>query len=57
MTRYLVTGLGVISSIGLNIDDFWRNMTGGVSGIDTISSFDASNYPIRIAGEVRGFNP
>ncbi len=57
MTRYLVTGLGVISSIGLNIDDFWHNMTGGVSGIDTISSFDASNYPIRIAGEVRDFNP
>ncbi len=57
MTRYLVTGLGVVSSIGLNVEEFWNNLTAGVSGIDTIASFDASNYPVRIAGEVRGFDP
>ncbi len=57
MGRYLITGLGVISSIGHTVDEFWNNLTSGVSGIDYVSSFDATGFPIRIAGEVRDFDP
>jgi 3-oxoacyl-[acyl-carrier-protein] synthase II len=52
-----VTGLGAITPIGNDVATFWSNLTGGVSGIATISSFDPSGYEVRIAGEVKGFEP
>ena len=55
--RAVVTGLGMVSPIGLTVDEFWSNLTGGVSGIDYIRSFDTSVHTVRIAGEVKDFDP
>ena len=55
--RAVVTGLGAITPIGNDVATFWSNLTGGVSGIATITSFDPSDYEVRIAGEVKGFEP
>jgi len=57
MRRAVVTGLGVLSPIGLTVDEFWANLTAGVSGIGPITAFDASALRVRIAGEVPGFDP
>lgn len=53
--RVVVTGLGVISPIGNNVSDFWSSLKAGKSGVDTIKSFDASEYRTQIAGEVKDF--
>ena len=55
--RVVITGMGLISPLGNNCVDNWENLLKGNSGIDTIKGFDASNFPIKIAGEVKGFNP
>jgi 3-oxoacyl-[acyl-carrier-protein] synthase II len=55
--RVVITGMGVITPIGTEIETFWRNLQNGVSGIDCITAFDASAYDCRIAGEVRNFEP
>jgi 3-oxoacyl-[acyl-carrier-protein] synthase II len=52
----VVTGLGALSSIGQNLSTFWEALAGGKSGIRTISSFDASGLPVRLAGEVTDFS-
>src|SRR5919202_4491361 len=57
MRRAVVTGLGVLSPIGLTVDECWANLTAGVSGIGPITAFDASALRVRIAGEVAGFDP
>lgn len=57
MQRVVVTGMGVICPIGLNIDDYWTSLVDGKSGVDFISHFDASNYPVKLAAEVKGFDP
>jgi 3-oxoacyl-[acyl-carrier-protein] synthase II len=57
MRRAVVTGVGVLSPIGLTVDEFWRNLTAGVSGVAPITAFDASGLGVRIAGEVKGFDP
>ncbi len=57
MTRALVTGLGAITPIGNSAQEFWENLTAGVSGISRITQFDASNLPVQIAAEVKGFDP
>ncbi len=53
--RVVVTGVGIVCPIGLNIDEFWSNATAGVSGIVPISRFDATNFYVKVAGEVKGF--
>lgn len=53
----LVTGLGAVTPLGLSVDEFWTNLTAGRSGIRPIAAFDAGDLPVRIAGEVRGFDP
>lgn len=53
--RVVVTGLGVISPIGLNVEDYWRSLTDGVSGVGRITQFDASELSVQIAAEVDGF--
>ncbi|MBI2965735.1 MAG: beta-ketoacyl-ACP synthase II [Chloroflexi bacterium] len=55
--RVVVTGMGVICPVGLDRDATWQAMLEGRSGIDHISLFDAEGFEVRIAGEVRGFEP
>ena len=56
MRRVAVTGLGAITPIGLDAPSTWKAAVAGESGIDFIQAFDASEYPVRIAGEVKGFD-
>ena len=53
--RVVITGLGVISSLGIGWQDFWKNLTAGKSGISRISSFDTSKYDRHYGGEVKDF--
>lgn len=55
--RIVVTGIGMITPIGNTIEEFWRNLINGVSGIDRIRSFDPSDLEVQIAGEVKDFDP
>ena len=55
--RVVVTGMGVICPIGLTIDEFWVNLVAGKSGIKPITQFDTSNYTVKLAAEVNGFDP
>ena len=55
--RVVVTGLGIVSPVGTGVEEAWRGIVAGKSGIGPITQFDASTYPTRIAGEVRGFEP
>lgn len=54
--RVVVTGLGCISPVGNTVSDAWDNLVNGRSGITGITRFDASSFPVRIAGEVKGFD-
>lgn len=53
--RVVVTGLGIVSPVGIGLAESWSNITAGKSGITRISRFDPSPYTSRIAGEVKGF--
>jgi len=55
--RVVITGMGVVSPNGVGTESFWQATRSGVSGVDTITLFDPSAIPCRIAGEVRGFRP
>lgn len=55
--RVVVTGLGIVCPVGIGVEETWRGIVAGKSGIGPITQFDASTYPTRIAGEVRGFVP
>lgn len=55
--RVVVTGMGIVSPVGNTVDTAWDNIVNGRGGIQTISSFDASGFASRIAGEVRDFDP
>jgi 3-oxoacyl-[acyl-carrier-protein] synthase II len=55
--RVVITGLGVVTPVGNDLDTFWRNLRNGVSGIGRIQAFDTSAYDCQIAGEVRDFHP
>jgi len=55
--RAVITGLGAIAPNGADTNSFWQSTINGVSGIREVSSFDASDYPCRIAGEIVGFEP
>lgn len=55
--RVVVTGVGMITPLGVGTDETWRNLIAGRSGIKNITQFDASSFQTRIAGEVVGFNP
>jgi len=54
--RVVVTGLGAVTPIGLNVTDFWKNLIEGKSGVDYITNFDASLFPTKFAAELKGFN-
>jgi 3-oxoacyl-[acyl-carrier-protein] synthase II len=55
--RVVVTGVGLVSPVGIGTEATWTAVVGGVSGIGPISLFDASKYSTKIAGEVKGFDP
>jgi 3-oxoacyl-[acyl-carrier-protein] synthase II len=57
MRRVVVTGLGALTPIGADAPSTWRAAVAGESGIDFIRSFDASEFPVRIAAEVKDFDP
>ncbi|GMI77744.1 3-ketoacyl-acyl carrier protein synthase I, KETOACYL-ACP SYNTHASE 1 [Hibiscus trionum] len=53
--RVVITGMGLVSALGNDADAFYGNLLSGVSGVGTIDSFDAGEFPTRIAGEIHGF--
>jgi 3-oxoacyl-[acyl-carrier-protein] synthase II len=55
--RVVITGMGVVSPVGNNIETFHKNIMNGVCGIAPISKFDTSDLPSKVAGEVKDFNP
>ena len=55
--RVVVTGLGVVSPVGNNVETYWKNILEGVCGIDFIKAFPTEDLPVKIAGEVKDFNP
>jgi 3-oxoacyl-[acyl-carrier-protein] synthase II len=55
--RVVVTGIGLVSSLGIGTDANWAALSAGRSGVETITKFDASQFATQIAGEVRGFDP
>jgi 3-oxoacyl-[acyl-carrier-protein] synthase II len=57
LRRVVITGLGAITPLGNNVQDFWTNLVAGVSGADMITRFDASKFKTRFACEVKGFDP
>ncbi|MCM2535073.1 beta-ketoacyl-ACP synthase II [Neobacillus pocheonensis] len=56
MERVVITGMGVVSPLGNNVEKFWRNLVKGKSGISSINTFDISKHKTKIAGFVRDFN-
>lgn len=57
MKRVVITGMGVISPVGHDVETFWAALTAGKSGISAIDTFDVSSYKTKIAGLVRNFEP
>jgi 3-oxoacyl-[acyl-carrier-protein] synthase II len=55
--RVVVTGMGVVASLGHNVNDFWANIVAGKCGIDKVTLFDAKDYSCQIGAEVRGWDP
>jgi len=57
MTRVVVTGVGVLSSIGCDIDSYWSSLKAGKSGITSVTSFDSTDIASKVASEITNFNP
>ena len=55
--RVVITGMGAVTPIGLNVKDFWENTLAGKSGASRIQSFDTETYQTQVAAEIRDFNP
>ena len=55
--RVVITGMGVISPLGHTVDEFWRNLLAGKSGVDAITRFDTAQFDTKIAAEVKNFTP
>ena len=56
MKRVVVTGVGAVTPVGLDAPSTWAAMLEGQSGVGKVTHFDASDYPVQIAGEVKGFD-
>lgn len=55
--RVVITGMGVMTSLGHDLDTFWNHLMEGKSGVSLIEAFDVSEYPTRIAAEIKDFQP
>ena len=55
--RVVITGIGVLSPIGIGLNSFWESLIKGESGIDTISCLDPSDFYCQIGGEIKDFEP
>ncbi len=55
--RVVVTGVGLVSPLGIGAEPTWAGLTAGASGVSTITRFDTSDYPVHIGAEVKGFEP
>jgi 3-oxoacyl-[acyl-carrier-protein] synthase II len=55
--RVVVSGIGSVNPLGLNIEEFWEGLVAGKSGIGPITHFDASKFYVKVAAEVKNFNP
>ena len=55
--RVVITGLGAITPIGNNVEEFWKGIKEGKCGIDEITHFDTTNYKVKLAAEVKNYNP
>ena len=55
--RIVITGIGTVNPLGLSTEEYWSNLVAGKSGFGIISKFDISNYPVKVAAEVKGFDP
>jgi len=57
MKRVAITGIGIVSPLGNDVATFWSNLVNGVSGIDYIKNIDSSKLPVKIAAEVKNYDP
>ncbi len=57
MKKIVITGMGAITPVGNNVNEYWNNITNGVSGIDIIKTFDPGELAVQVAGEIKNFNP
>ncbi len=57
MRRVVITGMGAVTPLGVGVEASWKSLCQGKSGVSLITTFDASDFRTRIAGEVKGFNP
>ncbi len=55
--RVVVTGMGAITPIGLTVDEFWKSLVEGVSGVDYLTKFDTNEFATKFAAEVKNFDP
>ena len=55
--RVVITGLGALTPIGNNTEEFWNSIKEGKCGIEEIKSFDISNFKVKLAAELKGYNP
>ncbi len=55
--RVVVTGMGTVNPLGKRVDEFWQNIKNGVSGVGPLTRFDSTDYPAKIAGQIRDFDP
>ncbi|NCC65618.1 MAG: beta-ketoacyl-[acyl-carrier-protein] synthase II, partial [Spirochaetia bacterium] len=57
LQRVVVTGMGTVNPLATNVEGFWQKIKEGACGIGPITKFDTTDYPAKIAGEVRDFDP
>ena len=57
LKRVVITGMGAITPLGNSVDEFWKNIVAGKSGVDFITKFDTTNFKTKFAAEVKDFNP
>jgi 3-oxoacyl-[acyl-carrier-protein] synthase II len=57
LKRVVITGMGAITPLGNSLNEFWKNIVAGKSGVDFITKFDTTNFKTKFAAEVKGFNP